>query len=232
MSKRFNAALFVLASLPKTIYFNFKTLTFRQAIHLPILIGYNIKILKANKHVISFPEDFNNKTFTVRFGFGGTEVVPNRKGMIRIASGKCIFRNEDCFASGIVLDVNGGILEFGNNFSANRNCFISCSKDIKFDDSVMTGWNVTVRDSDGHLVAQNHSIKDHQRPVRIGKHVWLCSFCTLLKGVTIGDNSIVGYGALVTKSFEDKNILVAGSPAKLIQTNVAWAHIGEEDLLL
>lgn len=232
MLKYIKASLFVFASLPKTIYFNFKTLPFKQALHLPILIGYNIRIVKANKYVISFPDDFNVKTFTVRFGFGGTDIIPKRKGAIKIASGQCIFRNEDCFAAGIILDVNGGRLEFGCNFSANRNCFISCSKEIKFKDDIMAGWNVTVRDSDGHIVVQNQIIKDHQRPVMIGDHVWLCSYCTVLKGVTIGDGSVVGYGALVTKDFANSNLLIGGSPANIIQTNVAWTHIGEEDKLI
>ena len=53
--------------------------------------------------------------------------------------------------------------------------------------------------------------------VKIGNNVYFAQKCTVLKGVTIGDNCIIGYGSLVTKDIPD-NSVVAGSPAKVICT--------------
>lgn len=43
-------------------------------------------------------------------------------------------------------------------------------------------------------------------------------------GSVIPDNSVVGTNALVTKHFEEKNILIAGSPAKIVKKNIKWVN--------
>ena len=46
----------------------------------------------------------------------------------------------------------------------------------------------------------------------------------ILKGVTIPDNSIVATGSIVTREFKDKNVLIAGNPAKIIKEGVDWSR--------
>ena len=53
--------------------------------------------------------------------------------------------------------------------------------------------------------------------VKIGNNVYFAQKCTVMKGVTIGDNCIIGYGSLVTKNIPS-NSVVAGSPARVICT--------------
>lgn len=53
------------------------------------------------------------------------------------------------------------------------------------------------------------------KPVRIGKNCWIGGGAIILAGVTIGDDVIVGAGAVVTKSFGD-GVTIAGNPAKII----------------
>lgn len=53
--------------------------------------------------------------------------------------------------------------------------------------------------------------------VKIGNNVYFAQKCTVMKGVTIGDNCIIGYGSLVTKDIPS-NSVVAGSPARVICT--------------
>ena len=53
--------------------------------------------------------------------------------------------------------------------------------------------------------------------VKIGNNVYFARHCTVLRGVTIGDNCIIGYGSLVTKSIPSNSVAV-GSPAKVICT--------------
>lgn len=56
-----------------------------------------------------------------------------------------------------------------------------------------------------------------QRPVVIGKNVWIGTHATILPGVTIGDGAIVAAGAVVTHDVPSR-VLVAGIPAKIIRT--------------
>jgi len=57
--------------------------------------------------------------------------------------------------------------------------------------------------------------------VRIGDHVWIGASAIILKGVTIGDNSVVAAGAVVTKDVP-ANTLVVGAPAVPVRTIAGW----------
>ena len=213
---------FVLLSLPKTIVFNFLTLPIRQAIKLPILIGYNVRIESAHRGVISFSEDTPVRSLMIRIGFGGTRViVPNRYGVINIDKGTLIFHGQATFAAGSTLDCSGH-LEIGNHFSTNRNAFVSCSNEVVIGDNVMLGWGVTIFDANGHTVYYKGEPKNSQVPIHIGNHVWLCSNSQILKGAEIGNGSIVAWGSILTKTVNKSNILIAGIPAKEIQEDISW----------
>lgn len=55
------------------------------------------------------------------------------------------------------------------------------------------------------------------KPVHIGNNVWIGSRALILKGVTIGDNSVIGAGSIVTRSIPP-NSLAVGNPAKVVRT--------------
>lgn len=67
----------------------------------------------------------------------------------------------------------------------------------------------------------NHDLSDksvmHPQPVKIGNRVWLGHGVTVLPGVTLGDEVVVGANAVVTQSFPDK-VVIAGNPARVIKT--------------
>lgn len=54
------------------------------------------------------------------------------------------------------------------------------------------------------------------KDVIIGKKCWIGMNAIILPGVKLGDNTIVGAGSVVTKSFPDGNLVIAGNPAKII----------------
>jgi len=58
--------------------------------------------------------------------------------------------------------------------------------------------------------------------IRIGNHVWIGKRAQILKGAEIADDSVVGAGSLVTKKFNDSNVIIAGHPAKIIRTRINW----------
>lgn len=109
----------------------------------------------------------------------------------------------------------GKNLKIGNNVFINANCRFQDNGGIDIGEDTMIGQNVTI-------VTLNHDINPKTRknttpqPVKVGKNVWIGADCTILPGVAIEDNAIVGAGSVVTKSVS-KNTVVAGNPAKLIR---------------
>lgn len=74
------------------------------------------------------------------------------------------------------------------------------------------------------LYTVNHPLDPERRnagyvygkPITLGKNVWLGGGCTILSGVTIGDNTVIGAGSVVTKDMP-ANVIAAGNPARVIR---------------
>lgn len=115
--------------------------------------------------------------------------------------------------------VNGGKLIMGQG-AANVSLTIMCAKEVTIGNGVRIGRNVSIRDWNGPHVIINSHYRNHA-PVHIGDHVWLCSGCTIMPGVTVGEGSVVAANATVTKDVPPHS-LVGGSPAKVIKENIEW----------
>lgn len=232
MKKNIHSILFVLLSLPKTIVFNLITFNLKTALRLPVIVGYNVKIEEMHRGSIVFSNEVHQITpGIVRFGFGGPRgVVPKKRGALCIEKkGKLIVSGRVSFGEGSSLRLSGTLF-IGKNFSSSKNSYINCSADgSSIGDDVMLGWDVTIIDGDGHTVYLNGEPKQTLRPYHIGNHVWLCAETRILKGVVIGDESIVAFGSLVTKSFPETNCLIGGRPASLIQTGISWGPYNQNN---
>lgn len=115
--------------------------------------------------------------------------------------------------------VNGGKLTIGQG-AANVGLTIMCAKEITIGNGVRIGRNVSIRDWNGSHVIINDHYRNHA-PVHIGDRVWLCTGCTIMPGVTIGEGSVIAANATVTKDVPPHS-LVGGSPAKVINENIEW----------
>lgn len=91
-------------------------------------------------------------------------------------------------------------------------------------ENVLFGWNCTVIDGDGHSVIDSITHKKQNEPedILVGNHVWIAANASLLKGCVLGNNSVVGYGSVVTGKFNDNGGIIAGVPGKTLKTNITW----------
>lgn len=115
--------------------------------------------------------------------------------------------------------VNGGKLTIGQG-GCNVGLTIMCAKEVTIGNGVRIGRNVSIRDWNGPHVIVNDHYATHA-PVHIEDHCWLCSGCTIMPGVTVGEGSVVAANATVTKDVPPHS-LVAGVPAKVIKSNIEW----------
>lgn len=115
--------------------------------------------------------------------------------------------------------VNGGKLTIGQG-AANVGLTIMCAKEVTIGNGVRIGRNVSIRDWNGPHVIINDHYRNHA-PVHIGDHVWLCTGCTIMPGVTVGEGAVVTANSTVTRDVPPHS-MVAGSPAKVVKENVEW----------
>ncbi|MEM8548497.1 MAG: acyltransferase [Pseudomonadota bacterium] len=109
-----------------------------------------------------------------------------------------------------------GRIEIGDYGLLSPGTRISASDEIIIGDGVMMANGTYITDSDWHMVYDRSKRDDKAYPVRIGDNVWLGDHATVLKGVTIGDNSVVAARAVVTRDVP-ANVIVAGNPAKVVK---------------
>ncbi len=111
-------------------------------------------------------------------------------------------------------------IEIGNNVGISG-ATIYARKDITIGDNTLIGGNVKILDNDFHPIeveARNLDIKEKigTRKIKIGKDCFIGANSLILKGVEIGDGSVVGAGSVVTGKFPS-NVVIAGNPARVIK---------------
>ncbi len=112
---------------------------------------------------------------------------------------------------------NGKNIRVGENFLANYNVTILDIAPVTIGDYVMIGPNTLITTVNHPLSpAGRRRHLGQARPVAIGRDVWIGGNCTILPGVTIGNNAVIAAGAVVTKDVPD-NCVVAGVPARKIK---------------
>lgn len=116
----------------------------------------------------------------------------------------------------------------GNNVIVNINCtFVDCNK-IEIGNNVLIASNVQIytathsTDVNERLIANWNSnlgipyFRTYARPVKIEDNVWIGGGVIILSGVTIGKNSVIGAGSIVTRSIPE-NCVAVGNPCKVIK---------------
>lgn len=120
-----------------------------------------------------------------------------------------------------VVLLEGASLTIGRNSYMNDS-LIQCAGQITIGDDCAIAGDVLIQDTDFHpMLDEKGEERSYVKPINIGNHVWICAKATILKGVTIGDGSVVAAGAVVTRDVPPR-CLVGGNPARIIRQNIDW----------
>lgn len=105
------------------------------------------------------------------------------------------------------------MVNIGRNVVVMPGCLMMSAGGITIEDGAMIAANV-------QIISNNHDLYERQvitcKPVHIGKNAWIGAGTTILPGVTVGDNAVVGAASVVTKDVAADTI-VAGNPARFIR---------------
>lgn len=117
----------------------------------------------------------------------------------------------------------GHHVHFGDNVYANFNLTLVDDTHIYVGDCTMLGPNVTLATA-GHPILPELREKalQYNLPIHIGRNCWLGAGVIVMPGVTIGDNSVIGAGSVVTRDIP-ANVVAVGTPCRVLR------EIGEHD---
>lgn len=131
------------------------------------------------------------------------ELIPNNKGNFWI---------EPTFFCDYGVNI-----KLGNNFYANHNLVILDCCEIIIGDNVLIGPNVSIYGAYHPLDFETRNkYLEYGKKITIGNNVWIGGNVVILPGVEIGDNTVIGAGAVVTKSCEANSVYV-GNPARKVK---------------
>lgn len=137
-------------------------------------------------------------------------------------------RNRGTFSGGKNLTIGrycrfdihpNGHLRVGERVQFNDHCQIACADSVEIHDDVLIASKVFISDHDHDFGFEGRPIDWplKSKPVIIEEKVWIGNGVSILKGVTIGKESVIAAGAVVTKNFPPRSI-IGGVPAKVLNT--------------
>jgi len=139
-----------------------------------------------------------------------------------------IYIGDDCVVNNtsIILDNEGSEIRIGNKTSIAKVQIVSLEPyKIEIGEDCMLSYDIEIRNTDSHKIYDKNTNEriNEGSSINIGNHVWLGMRAIILKGVTIGDNSIVAAGSIVTKDVK-ANTIVSGNPARQVKENKNWSR--------
>lgn len=131
-----------------------------------------------------------------------TKIKIKGQGRIDLGKGISTRRNVEFNSN------QGGRIKIGNGAFFNNNCIIASHEKIEIGENCSFGPNVVIYDHDHDFKVSSEKKRENYKtsPIKIGNNVWIGANAIILRGVTIGDNSVVAAGTIVRKDVRENVI--------------------------
>jgi len=181
------------------------------------LLGFSSKSRSPNRKMEGLTVGVNTK-------LEGNIDIRKKGGTVKIG-------NESSVAGLIATETEVSRVSIGNKVFIGGSTIIDCVCEITIEDHVLISYQCIIQDSDNHSTRfslRKNDVTDWmngqyhnwdvtpQKPIKIEKGAWIGARAIILKGVTLGEGSVIGAGSVVTKSVPPWTI-VAGNPARIIR---------------
>ena len=210
-------------SLIKTIFFNLKYLPLSQAVKLPIYIYRGVRFNRLKGYIyLNAPQIYHGMIKIGKVIMGNAD-SKHQRAILEI-DGTIVFTGKATIGLGTKITVKEhASLFLGNNFwVTGGNTTIICNKNIMINDDCLLSWDILLMDTDFHkILNSDNTIINKDKPIHIGKHVWIGCRTTILKGVSIADNNVIAANSTITKSISTKYCIV-GRNTEILKTGIQW----------
>lgn len=224
--------------------------------------SYNAKIIRKNKIRLRIFGNHNNIILADNFQVGPSKITVygdhnlillgdnnNKKAKSKLDFSLCGNNNQVQVEDGVNFGSAMEIVIGFKDYQSTNNAKVSISRDssfgktdmlllehnseIKIGHNALFSQNVTLRLSDTHSVLDlDGKLLNYGKSIEIGDYVWVGIDVKFGKNTKIADHSIVGWGSVVTKKFEQPNVIIAGNPAKIVKENISWCGTSPENYLI
>ncbi len=114
-------------------------------------------------------------------------------------------------------------IDDGTTFCGTRIYLQDDNSSVTIGKNCMFSWGIDVWCTDVHTILDlDGNIQNYGKSIEIQDHVWVGKDCKIGKNTKISKDSIVGWNSVVTKEFDETNVVIAGNPAKIVKTGVNW----------
>jgi acetyltransferase-like isoleucine patch superfamily enzyme len=148
------------------------------------------------------------------------EIEIGRRGQVRF--GRFVW-----IGDGTKIRCHEGVVEIGPKTVMGQECTISAYQRVRIGEQCVIADRAMFIDFDHGIVEVERPIRlqgIYKRDVEVGSNVWIGYGACILRGVRVGDNSVIGTNAVVTKDVP-ANAVVAGAPARVIRMREAPAEL-------
>ena len=137
-----------------------------------------------------------------------------------------VILHEGAYVSGaeLYIEDNGCTIEIGPYTYIGHHSHLACTEGctLKIGGGCMLSSYIQIRTGDSHSITDMDGNRiNYGADVTIGNHCWVGEGAKILKGVTLEHDTVVGTGAIVTKSV-GPNVLLSGVPARVVKEGISW----------
>ncbi|MCO6490874.1 MAG: acyltransferase [Phaeodactylibacter sp.] len=143
---------------------------------------------------------------------------------MQCSNSKLIIGNNVEYRGRIKIRGNNMTVSIGDNTAAKRVYILSREKNVTIGKNCLFSREVEIRSTDAHGIYDlgTNERLNHEKEVVIGDEVWVGARTIISKGSIIPNKSVVGAASFVNKEFDEENVVIAGSPAKIVKRNIYW----------
>lgn len=205
------------------LYFNFKMLPLRQAIHLPFDFCHKIKFRRLSGKIIIEGNAISRGM--IRVGAQGSDMFDGTSTILDIAGTLIINGERIGIGIGSLLRIeHNGFVKLNDSVVIGAKNLVLCEQSICFGERTISSWNCQFMDTNTHSIINLDSgdVLPRSHPIKIGRHCWIGNNVLVNKGTVLPDDTIVASYSLCNKDYGNmasENSIIGGIPAKKLAGN-------------